>query len=191
MKYLFSFVALAAVSASMLSFLPFQDAKKGSSFDFGRSKTGSNWKVMNDGVMGGLSSGESVLKRNSLILEGEISLANNGGFSSVRSPWGKTDISDYSTIEVRYRSEGQVVAFCIETNRMWWKPYYMLDLPTTDNKWETITLKLTDASEISLVTPTGNTLTKKQLEKILRFGFMTHEKKESPFRIEVDYVKFK
>lgn len=159
-------------------------------FDFGKNKIGNGWWVMNDGVMGGLSRGAASLTENSLILKGEISLANNGGFSSVRGPWGKTDLSAYSTVTIRYRSKGQIVALCLEKSRRWWEPFYMLDLDPTDGEWKTVSLKLDNAKEYAYARPSGDKLSKEQRKEILRLGFMTNQKKESAFTFEVSYMKF-
>ena len=45
------------------------------------------WQVVDDGVMGGLSKGnfKSDKKKGNLIFAGNLSLENNGGFSSIRS----------------------------------------------------------------------------------------------------------
>lgn len=190
-KRLLTGAALCVAGLALVSFIPMlKPAEVISSIDFGSAKDGANWVVMNDGVMGGLSTGASNLTENSLILKGEISLANNGGFSSVRAPWGKTDLSGFEKVNIRYRSTGQTVALCLETNRRWWLPYFMLDLESTGGAWKTASLELQDAQEISVVTPTGDRLSKKQLQSILRIGFMTHEKKASTFEFEVDSVVF-
>ena len=180
-----------SLSLALLSFLPgIRSSTTLKEIDFGTSKGGQDWKVMNDGVMGGLSSGTASLNENSLTLKGSISLANNGGFASIRSKWGIYDLSDYSAVTIRYRSLGQVVALSFETSRMWWRPYYLLDLAPTDNYWKTVTIPIDLANQISIVQPTGKQLSSKQLSNILRVGFMTHEKKESPFEFEVDFIRF-
>lgn len=160
-------------------------------FDFGLKKTGTNWNVMNDGVMGGLSKGSATLTDNSLILTGEISLANNGGFSSIRSPWETIDLSAFSQTTIRYRSKGQVVAMCFEPNKRWWRPYYLLDLQPTDGEWKTVTLELGLGKKYSIAKPRSEGLNKEVLKEILRFGFMTNDKKECSFEFEVDFVTFK
>ena len=43
------------------------------------------WRSINDGVMGGLSSGGMRLEDGIAVFSGTLSLENNGGFSSVRS----------------------------------------------------------------------------------------------------------
>ena len=45
------------------------------------------WNVVNDTVMGGVSSGESAWADGAMVFTGELSLDNNGGFASVRSPF--------------------------------------------------------------------------------------------------------
>lgn len=55
-------------------------------FDFETSQSSDGWSVVNDTVMGGVSSGQVVLSDGSLIFSGELSLDNNGGFASLRGP---------------------------------------------------------------------------------------------------------
>ena len=44
------------------------------------------WSVVNDTVMGGVSTGRLAWDDGALVFTGELSLDNNGGFASVRSP---------------------------------------------------------------------------------------------------------
>lgn len=44
------------------------------------------WSVVNDTVMGGVSSGRLAVEDGVMFFSGELSLENNGGFASVRSP---------------------------------------------------------------------------------------------------------
>jgi len=62
--------------------------------DFGKEKKGRYWNVVNDGVMGGLSKGSKKITKNSLLFMGEVSLDNNGGFSSLRKSFSEVDISN-------------------------------------------------------------------------------------------------
>ena len=45
------------------------------------------WRIVNDGVMGGESSSRASRAGDALRFAGEISLANNGGFASMRRPF--------------------------------------------------------------------------------------------------------
>lgn len=66
-------------------------------FDFVSDDSLAGWSVVNDTVMGGVSSGQLSLVDGALIFSGELSLDNNGGFASVRSPLIDSSISESST----------------------------------------------------------------------------------------------
>ncbi|MEX0846412.1 MAG: CIA30 family protein [Ilumatobacteraceae bacterium] len=55
-------------------------------FDFPTADAAEGWRVTNDTVMGGVSIGELAWTAGALVFAGELSLANNGGFASIRSP---------------------------------------------------------------------------------------------------------
>lgn len=55
-------------------------------FDFSTAGSDDGWRVTNDTVMGGVSSGELTWADGVLVFTGELSLANGGGFASIRSP---------------------------------------------------------------------------------------------------------
>ena len=44
-------------------------------------KTSDQWRIVNDGVMGGLSSSKAIVKDDKIIFNGNVSLENNGGFA--------------------------------------------------------------------------------------------------------------
>jgi hypothetical protein len=54
--------------------------------DFSSPDVVRTFQVVNDGVMGGLSTSQVRSVSGSLVFEGEVSLANNGGFASFRGP---------------------------------------------------------------------------------------------------------
>ena len=56
--------------------------------------------------MGGLSTGKMETRENSVVFKGAISLENNGGFASLRGPFQKTDLSNYSQVDIRYKLAG-------------------------------------------------------------------------------------
>ena len=158
--------------------------------DFKTAKHFSDWEIINDGVMGGLSEGQVHYGEQGLRFSGNVSLRNNGGFTSYKSPFGTYNFSPYSTLEIRYRSKGAAVAFQIENVRGWWEPCWKANLPVSED-WTTLRVKLTDMKEYQLGGSTGLTLTKDVLSEIVRYGFITNEKKETDFEIEVEYVRFR
>ena len=45
-----------------------------------------DWRIVNDGLMGGLSQGEIIMtEHHTAVFQGNLSLSNNGGFSSART----------------------------------------------------------------------------------------------------------
>ena len=59
-------------------------------FDFNIKSDISNWKVVDDVVMGGRSNGNFELNKNGYgVFSGNVSLENNGGFSSLRYRFDK------------------------------------------------------------------------------------------------------
>ncbi len=159
-------------------------------FDFGKEKAGTDWQVIVDGVMGGLSTGKKELSENSLLFTGTISLANNGGFSSVRTPFGNYDLSPYQQVKIKYRSNGGVFGLMLERYQRFYYPYYDYKLPHTQGEWQTIRIDLSDFDEIRLADKTGNKLQPEALSEIIRIGFMKLDKKEGDFMLEVEYVNF-
>ena len=63
-------------------------------FDFTGADGAKDWKAVNDGVMGGVSEGKfTITDRKTLEFFGTLSLANSGGFASVRTKAGRLDRS--------------------------------------------------------------------------------------------------
>ena len=157
--------------------------------DFGQNKN-ANWFSVNDTVMGGRSEGNVDYSENSLVFKGSVSFENNGGFASARSSFGSYDLSEYETVTVRYKSDGQSLSLNFDYYRAWWYPNYKATLPATDGEWQSVTIALADLKEYRVGRATGNKISKSQLEQIIRLGLMTNDKKEGPFQAEIDFVKF-
>ena len=159
--------------------------------DFGKEKKGRYWNVVNDGVMGGLSKGGKKITKNSLLFMGEVSLDNNGGFSSLRKSFSEVDISNFNDIEIRYRSSGISFAFSLAVSRRWYVPNYKISLESTSSEWKTTTFKLTDLRKHYIGKALNDRLKKETLKDIIRIGFITDQKKYGEFEFELDYIKFK
>lgn len=158
--------------------------------DFGKRSSASGWQVINDGVMGGLSQGEVNFTSNSVRFFGRVSLANNGGFASFRSPFGRIDLSAFSRVKFRVRGEGIRCAFTLETDRRFWMPNYKHQLKLEHEGWQVIEVSLADFKQYRLGRPTGRALLSETKREIIRMGWITDEKKEGPFSLEIDYVEF-
>lgn len=163
---------------------------KTTKIDFGKKKDGRSWQVVNDGVMGGLSEGDAELTDNSVLFKGKVSLDNNGGFSSLRSSYSKKELSKYKNVEIKYRSKGISMAMTLSVSRRWYIPNYKTSLEGTKGKWKTVTVALEDFRKHYIGKPMDETLGEDELKKVIRYGFITDEKKYGEFEFEIDYIEF-
>lgn len=160
-------------------------------FDFGEGKDFGRWSIVNDGVMGGLSQSQAKLSADALLFEGRVSLENNGGFVSLRSPYGKYDLSYYSYCEVRFKSDTKrKFEILIEKDLPFYLPKYRAKFGAKSQEWVTVTIPLKDF-EISRM---GSTLQQgidpQRLKDIQRIGFILADKQEGSFHLWIDYLKF-
>lgn len=160
------------------------------SFNFGEEKDGNNWQITNDGVMGGLSLGKTTFKENSILFSGTVSLENNGGFTSFRTPFQSFDLTKVQKVEIRYRSNGQDMGIMLENSRQFFRPYFKYDLVQTNNEWKTITIDISEFKSYVLGRERNQKITASFLSSVLRIGFITSTKAEGPFEFEIDYLSF-
>jgi hypothetical protein len=158
--------------------------------DFGAKQDGKDWMVVNDDVMGGRSNSTAKLSTNSLIFKGYVSLKNNGGFASLRSPLGKFDLSKYKKVKIKFKSGGRDFALRLGTSDLYYRPIYKHFFSSTTNDWEIVELNLSDFKEYTIGQITGTKISRDNFEKIIRIGIILSDKKEGPFEIEIDYIEF-
>ena len=161
-------------------------------FDFGSSpnKT-SDWIMISDRIMGGVTQSKLEYNDNAMRLSGSISLANYGGFASVKTKFNAYDLSGYKGVKIRFKATNQQFAFTLEASRYWTYPYFKGDFSRKkDNTWEEAVIYFSDFKEYQIGDPTGEKLPQSTLKNIVRLGIITTEKKEGPFSIEVDSIEF-
>jgi hypothetical protein len=158
--------------------------------DFGENKDGTEWIIINDGVMGGRSQSSALLNEENLVFSGVISLKNNGGFASLRSPIAEYDLSKYKKLKMRFKSSGRDFSIMLERYRAFYNPVYKHDFKSIDNKWQEIEISLSDFKEYRLDQLTGKSANAEGLSKTFRFGIILFDKKEGPFNLELDYIEF-
>ena len=160
------------------------------SYDFKTSGAGRDWRAINDGVMGGLSKGRLSLTDSSMVFSGQLSFANNGGFTSFRAPFGDYDLSKFEKVTIRYRLSGPAFALMLESSDVFWLPHFRHVLSSTEGEWTEIDFPLSGVKQYQLNSPTGKTATKEDLGKLIRIGFISSEKSTEPFSFEIDYLTF-
>ncbi len=77
-------------------------------FDFTKADAAREWQTVNDGVMGGVSQGKfKITDAKTMEFFGTLSLANNGGFASVRSKARKLDLEKGDTLVTKVKGVGR------------------------------------------------------------------------------------
>ena len=99
------------------------------------------WQVEDDVVMGGRSQG--TLSRDPaghLVFRGEVSLENNGGFSSIQNNFDPIDVSKYQHAIIRLKGDGKDYRFLVEAEKDA-RHYYVAEF-TTNGDWQEIKIPL-------------------------------------------------
>ncbi len=110
-------------------------------FNFKNAKSTSNWYVINDGVMGGLSQGVLIINDvGNALFKGYVTTDNNGGFSSVRYAFDKKDVSKFEHIILKLKGDGKSYQFRIKEKSS--QRYSYIASFKTSGDWETIKIPL-------------------------------------------------
>lgn len=155
-------------------------------FDFSSSSEINNWKIINDDVMGGVSSSYfSINKNGNGFFHGHVSLKNNGGFSSLRYQSKKIIIQNCKNFEIRVKGDGKPYQFRVKSSIYDSHSYKFVF--ETDNTWQTIIIPFNQMSPTfrgrSLKIPNFNG------EKVEEIGFLISNKKEEDFNLLIDLIK--
>lgn len=101
---------------------------------FGEAQN-AEWQIVNDGVMGGLSRGQlRTLDEQHSAFEGVVSLANNGGFTSMVTRSSPLDFSDYEGLRIYARPCTPDFAASLEENSYEKPKTYALRLKIATNR---------------------------------------------------------
>lgn len=111
--------------------------------DFNKKSDVNQWRVVDDGVMGGRSQGSFTLNDEGHgVFSGDVSLENNGGFSSVRYRTGDTDISGMTKVVLRVKGDGKSYQFRVRDDAGSYYSY--ITTFSTTGEWQDIEINLDD-----------------------------------------------
>jgi hypothetical protein len=128
MPYFFTFIIICLLS---LSGSHAETAKV--LFDFTDPAAMRGWQVEDDGVMGGVS-------RGNMVFHGDVSLENNGGFSSIQNNFNPLDVSGYQHAILRLKGDGKDYRFIVESDPKA-RHYYVAEFGTS-GEWQEIKIPL-------------------------------------------------
>jgi hypothetical protein len=147
------------------------------------------WRSVNDGVMGGLSSGSLRLTpEGTAIFSGTVSLDNNGGFASVRTVIGRRDLSAFDGVQVRARGDGRRYRMRLHTHGGMDGIAYQAAFESPGREWRTVCLPFAEFEpSFRGRRPAGAPpLDPATIEQL---GLMIADGRAGPFRLEIDWIK--
>jgi len=164
---------------------PVQLAESLSLFDFSDPADIEPWRVVLDGVMGGLSTGDVEVEADRLVFSGETSLRNNGGFSSIRAPVPTGSLAGYNALRIEVIGDGRtyILGASSRTGR---GDSYWTRFETTPEEAITVTAPINDMVRQYFGNPIRGRL---QPAQVAGVEFYIYDKKEGPFRLEVESIE--
>ena len=158
-------------------------------FDFQAASNSTAWQIVNDDVMGGVSTSRfQVLTNGGAVFSGVVSLENNGGFASVRSSPVRENLNGCDAFVLRVRGDGRRYKFTVRTESGFNAPNYQAEFTTKRGEWEDHRLAFKDF----VPTFRGRILTDVpplNPAKVASVGFLISDQQEGAFKLEVAWVK--
>lgn len=161
------------------------DERKLCNFDDSDAKR--QWQIVNDGVMGGRSQSRFIINEDSqLVFSGVLSLANNGGFASVRSRGKPLNLRDEDTISVRVKGDGRKYTLNLYPATRRTAFSYRVDFQTKKDEWITVEAPLSSFRATSFGRPVGTPPVR--ASQVNSIGILLGDKQPGAFRIVVDSI---
>ena len=157
-------------------------------FDFTAMTNASAWQIVNDDVMGGVSSSRFELTKGAGVFRGAVSLENNGGFASVRSLPARHDLAGCDAFVIRARGDGRRYKFTVRTDPSFDSAIYQTAFTTKKGEWEEHRLPF----KSFVPTFRGRVLSGEPAfdpAKVTSVGFLISDKQAGTFQLELAWIK--
>lgn len=138
------------------------------------------FRVIDDGVMGGVSAGRLHHADRSLVFEGIVSLAHGGGFSSFRGPLSIPP--DTTAIDLRCRGDGQRYRLSLRTGDPEQGQNYQAPFTTSGHwKW----LRFTAGDFTARLRGRAVAAPPLAFDETAAFGILIADRQAGSFRLEI------
>jgi hypothetical protein len=155
--------------------------------DFSSQPAG-EWVVVNDGVMGGMSS--SAIRPSGAgtgVFEGNLSLENNGGFASVRTEVPDGSLAGFDRLVIRVRGDGKRYQMRLRMSSSFDGIAYRANFDTSAGEWTTLEMPLSEF-EPSFRGYRPRNAEPLDPSRVRQIGVMLTDKQEGPFRLEIAWI---
>jgi hypothetical protein len=150
---------------------------------------GLNWTLINDSVMGGLSTSQITrIEDNKYIrFSGFISLSKNAGFAIANTAVTPNYFSDCNRLSIKVRGDGRNYQFRLRRDNKQQDVAFVVEFETKDNIWQTKTFELSDfvaqrrGHRLKHIKPI-------QAGEIKTLGFLSGNEVEGEFKLDIGSI---
>lgn len=180
MRYPCSILALAL--AATLTHMPFAHAGP-PLLEFSRSEVVQTFRVINDDVMGGVSTSRRHSTNGALVFEGEVSLERNGGFASLRGPISVP--AESAALLLKVRGDGQRYKVTLKLDDSPGTGQYQADF-VAPREWQTLRFMPADFTFSFRGRATAAPIVR--FAEVRYFGLLIADRQAGAFKVEVNSV---
>jgi len=154
-------------------------------YDFNAETNLKDWQIVNDGVMGGISTSTLALTEDYHgLFSGHVSLENNGGFASVMLSTFIELENPEQYITIKVKGDGKKYQLRLKSTKQQYQSY--IKTFKTNGDWQTLTFPLNEFEPSfrgrALDLPNFN------FDKIEEVRFLIGNKKEQDFELMIDSI---
>jgi monofunctional biosynthetic peptidoglycan transglycosylase len=156
--------------------------------DFSTATHLAGWQIVNDDVMGGVSTSRLELTNGVAVFRGELSLEHNGGFASVRSAPAHHDLEGCDALVIRVRGDGRRYKFTARVDQSFDRVLYQTTFVIKKDEWQEHRFPLRDF----VASFRGRVLSDEpplDPARVTSVGFLISDRQEGPFRLETAWIK--
>ena len=146
------------------------------------------WRVTDDGVMGGRSRGYLTLKKGYGLFTGEVSLANNGGFTSIFTPINQLSL-ETKQISIDIEGDGQLYQLRLVAYINGYRLSYNTAIETLKNVRQSITVPFSvfQAGFRGRMIKNAPNLSPEVIREV---GFLINKKQAGSFSLAIFKIEF-
>jgi monofunctional biosynthetic peptidoglycan transglycosylase len=149
---------------------------------------GLKWGIVNDTVMGGVSSSRFDIESGVGVFSGELSLENNGGFASMRTKPKDLKLSDQiRKFMVRVKGDGRKYKLAVRRHGSFDGVNYQLEFKTVAGEWVEVDLPLARFKPSWRGRPVDDP--ELVAADVRSVGVMIADKIAGEFKLEIDWIK--
>jgi NADH dehydrogenase [ubiquinone] 1 alpha subcomplex assembly factor 1 len=117
-----------------------------------------------------------------------VSLENNGGFASLRSPTNDYDFSNCAGFFIKVKGDGKTYSLSFRQKKYFTGYNYNLRFKTEKDQWQIIKLPFNDfklkyyGREVSDFNPPDT-------KEIKQLSILISDRQQGPFKLEIEWVK--